>query len=447
MNKRIYRLSIIASVIMLLLLSSATECQVAFPAQEESVKDSLTLKDVINVVITTHPTVKTAGEAINNANTRISMARTGYYPEADVTAGFTNLGPVTKLTIPEMGTFQLYPENNYSASLNYRQVVYDFGRTRQNIEFETENKVLGEQVLEQVKQKLALYTVNSYYALLFLQAAIKIKEEQVAALNEHLRQVEKMISTGSATEYQLLATKVKISNVEGQKADLIASLTAQQASMNSLLGNDNETIPVVKSDLTVSVPGIAADSLLTYAFQNRDEIILNQERTSLAELKYGMVKLQNKPIISFQASGGAKNGYVPQLGELKPNYVVGLGIRIPVFDGMKGKYNIMQAQSAITSLSYESDNERRNISNELYEAVAYLNSARQKVSQYKLQLEQAEKASSLAETSFRSGIITNLELLDASTSVSESRLFLLKAQIDYVVSIYKLKAASGERLY
>ena len=37
-------------------------------------------------------------------------------------------------------------------------------------------------------------------------------------------------------------------------------------------------------------------------------------------------------------------------------------------------------------------NERRNISNELYEAVAYLNSARQKVSQYKLQLEQAEKA-------------------------------------------------------
>ena len=100
----------------------------------------------------------------------------------------------------------------------------DFGRTRQNIEFETENKALGEQVLEQVKQKLSLYTVNTYYTLLFLQAAIKIKEEQVSALNEHLLQVEKMISTGSATEYQLLATEVKISNVEGQKADLIASL-------------------------------------------------------------------------------------------------------------------------------------------------------------------------------------------------------------------------------
>ena len=440
-------MSIVVSAVLLLLLSSVTDCQAALSAQVESVKDSLTLKDIINVVITTHPTVKSAAEAINNANTRIALARTGYYPEADVTAGFTNLGPVTKLTIPEMGTFQLFPENNYSASLNYRQVVYDFGRTRQNIEFETENKVLGEQVLEQVKQKLSLYTVNTYYTLLFLQAAIKIKEEQVSALNEHLLQVEKMISTGSATEYQLLATEVKISNVEGQKADLIASLNAQRASMNSLLGNDNETIPVVKSDLAVSVSGIASDSLLTHAFQNRDEILLNQERISLAELRYSIVKLQNKPVISFQASGGAKNGYVPKLGEIKPNYVIGLGIRIPVFDGMKGKYNILQAQSAITTLAYESDNERRNISNELYEAVAYLNSARQKVSQYKLQLEQAEKANSLAETSYKSGIITNLELLDASTSVSESRLFLLKAQIDYVVSIYKLRAASGERIY
>ena len=62
-------------------------------------------------------------------------------------------------------------------------------------------------------------------------------------------------------------------------------------------------------------------------------------------------------------------------------------------------------------------------------------------------LTQALKAYSLAETSFKSGTITNLDLLDANTSVSESRLMLLKARIDYAVSIYKLKAALGERLY
>jgi outer membrane protein TolC len=44
-------------------------------------------------------------------------------------------------------------------------------------------------------------------------------------------------------------------------------------------------------------------------------------------------------------------------------------------------------------------------------------------------------------------VITNLDLLDANTSVSESSLMLLKARIDYVTSIYKLKAALGQRIY
>jgi len=73
--------------------------------------------------------------------------------------------------------------------------------------------------------------------------------------------------------------------------------------------------------------------------------------------------------------------------------------------------------------------------------------ASKKVSQFELQLKQALKAYSLAETSFKSGVITNLDLLDANTSVSESNLMLLKAKIDYTASIFKLKAALGDRIY
>ena len=79
------------------------------------------------------------------------------------------------------------------------------------------------------------------------------------------------------------------------------------------------------------------------------KILINEKRASLAELKYGMTKLQNKPVISLQASGGAKNGYIPYLNRLTPNYVVGLGLMVPLFDGMKNKYNLSQAQSAISS--------------------------------------------------------------------------------------------------
>jgi outer membrane protein len=447
MNKKNKKWIILLTVAILSIVSYNVKSQTNPGNSSLNTTDSLSLKVIISQTLKNHPSVKSAEEAIYNADARIGLAKTGYYPQVDLNANFTNLGPVTKLTLPSFGTFQLYPGNNYSASVNYQQIVYDFGRTRQNIDLENENKTIGEQALEQVKQRMSLYAVNNFYTLVYLQAAIKIKDEQLAALADHLEFVEKMMATGSGTEYQILATKVKISTVESQKVDLIAALTAQQASLNSLLGNDQRTIPVVKNYLSAELTVIPSDSLLSYAYHNRDEVLLNEEKTSLAGLRYGMIKLQNKPLISFMATGGAKNGYIPYLNKLTPNYVLGLGIRVPLFDGTKNKYNLSQAQSAITSLSYESELTKRNISNELYEAEAYMFAAEKKIKQFELQLEQALKAYALAETSFKAGVITNLDLLDANTSVSESRLMLLKARIDYAASVYKLKAALGERLY
>jgi outer membrane protein TolC len=446
MNNIINKKAIFPGMMLIIFFNSIVYCQGVIEKEKTST-DSLSLRNVIQKVISNYPSVKIAEEAIRNADSKIALAKTGYNPVVDFTASFANLAPVTKLSFPGLGTFQLYPANNYSASLNYEQLLYDFGRTHQNVEIENENKIIGEQSLAQTKQKLSLFTVNNFYALVYLQSAIKIKDEQLSTLNEHLQYIEKMMATGSATEYQLLSTKVRISTVESQKVDIVAALTSQQSSMNSLIGNSQGSNDVYKSELSVKPPVIPSDSVLSYAFRNRDEVLINEKKTSLAELRFGMTKLQNKPMLNIEASGGLKNGYIPDLNTITPNYVIGVGLRVPIFDGMKNKYNLAQAQSAINSLSYESDFTKRNISNEVYEAEALMYAAKKKVGQFELQLKQALKAYSLAETSFQSGVITNLDLLDANTSVSETSLMLLKARIDYVTSVYKLKAALGERIY
>ena len=408
--------------------------------------DSLTLRSVIKEIVMNHPTVKSAEEALRNADARIGFAKTGYYPQVDMNANFANIGPVIKLTIPDLGTFKLYPDNNYSAAINYRQVIYDFGRTRQSIEIETENKIIGEQALEQVRQQMSLAAINNFYSIGYLQEAVRIKDEQLATLQAHLKYVETMKSTGAATDYQILSTKVRISAAESQKVDLLTSLDIQQAYMSSLLGKD-DLKPVVSKELNVAAPETIKDSIISFAFHNRNEVLINQQKALLAGLKYQLLKTMNKPVINFQASGGLKNGYIPDLAAIKPNYTVGIGISIPLFDGMKTKFNLMQTESAINMVNLETENIKRNITSEVKEAEAYMRSALQKVSQFNLQLDQAIKAYTLAETSFRAGAITNLELLEANTNVSESRLLLLKARIDYAASIYRLKAALGEKLY
>jgi outer membrane protein TolC len=413
----------------------------------QSSNDSLVLTDVIQKVIASHPSVKEAEEAINVADARISMAYSDYLPDVDVSGSYSHIGPVPSFEFPSFGKIQLYPADNYSASLNYRQTLYDFGKTANNVKLEKENKNFSSENLELTKQKLALATINSFYSLVYLQEATKIKDEELKNLQDHLSFIEKKQKTGSATSYEILATKVKISTIESQKTDLENMQQSQRAVFNSLIGLPVTSKSNVKQLETPVIPELQEDSLLNYAYDHRIELTLSKEKETLASLQYKLTKSKNNPVLSAMAFAGGKNGYVPELNKVKANYSVGVGLKIPIFDANRNKHALSQVKSSITNASLESEIARRNISNEVIENESNKNASFKKINQFELQLEQAKEAYKLAQVSFQTGAITNLDLLDAETRLSESTLQLLKAKIDYSLAVYRLKTALGDKLY
>lgn len=410
-------------------------------------KDSLTLNTIISEVVQNHPAVKKASEDLNSADAKIGIARSNALPNVDFTSSYSRIGPVPVIDVPNLGSFSLVPHDNYSAAFNVNQTIYDFGKTDRSIELEKEGKELGRQTVEQVKQKLSQAVISNYYSLVYLQEALKIKDEQLNTLNEHLSFIKKKQETGSATQYEILTTEVRISTIQNQRTDLETARQIQVAQLNALLGKPESTSQVVKNELQVTMPASQNDALIEAAMQNRDEMKLASEKTKLAQLRYNLTDAQNNPVINGFVSGGIKNGYTPYLYDPKANFVAGLGLKIPLFDGKRSKYNLQQAQSAIQGNDQETEITRRGIVNEVVEGEANVQASQKKVDQGQLQLKQAAQAYALAKVRFESGVITNVELLDGSTAVSESRLQLLKAKIDYTVSVYKLKSAIGERLY
>jgi outer membrane protein TolC len=409
--------------------------------------DSLTLTGIINEVVQTHPAVKKAQEDLNVADAKIGVAESFYKPNVDFTSSYTRIGPISSVTIPEFGSFSFVPHDNYSAGFNVNQTVFDFGKKEKSISLEKQGKELSRQTVEQVKQKLSQSVIANYYTLVYLQEALKIKDEQLKTLNEHLSYIKKKQQTGSATQYEILTTQVRISAIENQKTDIETARLVQIAQLNSLLGKPETSDHLVKRDLKVVVPVLMPDTLLNNALRNRDEMKLANEKAKLAQLRYNVTGAQNNPVINAFASGGVKDGYTPYLYDPKLNFAVGFGIKVPIFDGKRVKYNLAQAQSAISANDQDTEIARRGIVNEVVEAEANVKAAGKKVTQSELQLKQASDAYSLAKVKFDAGVITNLELIEGSTTVSESRLQLLKAKIDYTGSLYKLKSAIGDRLY
>lgn len=430
-----------------LLFSFLTMGLISVETVKSQTQDSLSLSTIISEVITTHPMVKKAMEDVNASDAKIGLAETSYKPNVDFTSSYARIGPISEISIPGMGNFTLNPHDNYSAALNVNQTIYDFGKTEKNVLLEKQGKELSRQSVEQVKQKLSQAVIGNYFTLVYLQEALKIKDEQLSTLNEHLNYIKKRQETGSATQYEILTTQVRISTIENQKTDLETARQVQVCQLNSLLGKPESTAQTVKKELSYSMPDQQNDALITAAMHNRDEMKLASEKAKLAQLKYSLTDAQNNPVLNGFISGGIKNGYIPYMYDPKANFTAGFGVKIPIFDGKRNKYNLVQAQSAIQVNDQETEIARRTIVNEVVEGEANVKASQKKVEQGELQLKQATQAYSLAKVRFDSGVITNLELLEGSTAVSESRLQLLKAKIDYTVSLYKLKSAIGERLY
>jgi len=409
--------------------------------------DSLSLEKYIITVMQTHPAIKEAEEALNAADKRIRLAQAAYFPNFDATASYSYIGPVSTLDIPVIGSIQLYPENNYSASINLKQSIYDFGRTSKDVQFQRENKNLVSVSLDEIRQKLSLAAIGNYYSLVYLQEAMLIKNEQLNTLKEHLEFINKKKETGSSTKYEILSTEVKISYVQSQLTDIESAINIQHSVMNSLLGMPENTALLVMRDINFQALAMDPDSMVSRALSQRNEIRAASEKISLAKLRYQIEKTKYYPFINLYASGGGKNGYIPDLNKLTFNYIAGIGLNIPIFDGTKTQYNVALAKSAILTNQLDMELQRRTITSDVIENKNNLIASNKKISLYEMQLKQAEQAFALARINYASGAITNLDLLDATTQVAESRLMLLKVRIDSAINFYRLKVAVGDKLY
>lgn len=418
-----------------------------FLAQGQNSRDSLSLNSIISIVLQNHPSVNSALEAINSAEAGIGLAKSGYYPNIDASASYARIGPVQELSFPGSGTFKLYPADNYTANLNYNQTISDFGKTSRNVALASETRNLNQQSLEQVKQKLAYSTTLIYYSFVYLQEAIAINQKKLKTFQEHLDFIEKKRETGSATQYEILSTKVKISTIESTIIDLQTSLKNQNTELNELMGQAGNVQIKVKEELAVKLPGMPVDSLLPYAFEHRDEIKIAREKTTLNELKYKLVKTHDLPSLNVHVSAGGKNGYIPDLNIVKANFVAALELKIPIFDGTKSKFNLSQARSAIKITEFETELTKRTITTDVLETQENIKSSLKKIEHSNLQLSQSQEAFQLAQANFKAGVITNLDLLDAATAISESSLLLLKSRIDYITNVFKLKVSIGDRFY
>jgi outer membrane protein TolC len=410
------------------------------------VSDSLTLDGTVRSVLDANPGIIALEELANAAGGRLAQTRTGFLPQITGTATYTRIDPVVKIPLGAE-PFQIAPNNNYDAHITAQYLLLDFGRSEATVNVAESQVQTARDNVALSRRDLAYNAAQIYYNILFMRESIKVQDAQIASLVAHRNEMEKRVQGGVSTRFDVTTTDVRITQAQNTKIDLENQLRNQQAQLARLLHRPTQADAPVKGRLSFEPRLVDVNAEIAKGLENRLEIKLARDAENTATLQQRLVERSNLPSLGVGGQVGTKNGYLPQLNQMRFNTVGVVQLSVPIYDGNKNKNQRVEALANSRSAVARTQDLQDQVRADVRQAANNIESNQARYANAERQIAQATDALTRARGRYRYGVGQNLDVLDAETQLAQARLARAQAMYNYTLGQYQLKRATGEQIW
>ncbi len=405
--------------------------------------DSLTIETAVRLAVENSIPLRQAEAQRQAALARVSQSRSDYYPRVDMSADYTKIGPIGEFSFPVFGTIPLFPSTAINAHVAASQTILDLGVRSAKVDASQTFVTAVDDNVRGIRSGLILQVKRTFYTTMLLERSVRVQDEQIEALNEHLRITQSRVESGSATDFDALSTSVRVSQSENVKIDLVQALHDQQLALRRILGLSWDASAAVRGTFYQPKQDVSLDTLLREARETRPDLIAATNAVVSAQAQVAVAKGDDDPVLRLHAAYGFTNGYEPNLDVLRGNWAAGVSLEVPIYNGSRTRGKIDEAEANVLVAQERLKEMERNAESEVRQAYDAVQSSRAKIASTDLQVREAESAVANARVRYESGAGTNLDLLDAETNVSKAHLEQLQARYQYMMANVALDAATG----
>jgi len=417
----------------------------AVSAQVSS-NDSLTVDESVQLALKANPEIQQAVHSIDVSQARVEVSKSSFFPTGGADLTYTRLGPASSIAFGGEG-FQLYPLNNWDEHLGVTGTIYDFDKREKSVDLASSQVATAQDRLELAKSGLSYRTMQTFYAILFLEKSIQVQNEEIKNLNDHLLMTQKKVQAGTATNFDVLTTQVRVAAAQNDRINLENNLENTNVVFRQLLGLPPGSPTNLSGEFTEGAVALNADSLLAQAISDRIDIKIADDQLNSSNMEYKVASATNNPALNASFEWGLKNGLFPDMDVLRGNFVANVQLAIPLFDGFREHRMQEEANAGIlVSQDYKSTVVEQ-IKADVQRAVSDVRSSLDRLRMTDITVEQAKSAVEQARIRYDAGTITNLDLLDAETSLSQAELMQIQALYKFVSSRIELDQAIGTKVW
>ena len=296
--------------------------------------------------------------------------------------------------------------------------------------------------LTEAAQTAKLTAATNYLSLIMSRNKVNVAEQTVRDYEEHLKNANLQYQVGIVSKSDVLATNTRLANAKTALVEAKNAANLAEAKFNNHVGLPVST-PVITADKELSYTpyAISLESAKSYGVLHRGTIVQAAMLVKSAEENVSRVDASDTPIVNASASRGMNGTH--WAGSDNKNWSVGATLSWNLWDGGQSKANVSAAKANLEKAKEAYVQMIDTVELQVQEAYLNLKAAEQKIQSTHAAVEAGQEDFRIKTLRYRSGVGTNVDVLDAETALATARNNYVDALYNYNLSIATLEKAMG----
>jgi outer membrane protein len=392
----------------------------------------LSVKDAQGVALKNNPQISVARLTALASQQVTREVRSSLWPTARIDLTAVDANPGTRLTAGALNNPILYERAATGASVS--QLITDFGRTSNlvasaNLAAKAEN-----QNALATKEQILLAVDQAFYNTLQAQDVLTVAQHTVQDRQTVSDQVGALFKSKLKSQLDFSFANVNLAQAKLLLLDAQNNVNAAETTLSAVLGFQNlQSFQLVEDSTPIIQPPDNVDDLITSAFTMRPEILALEFQSQSAQ----RFQRAERDLLFPDIRALGVVGVTPVRDPVISNWygAVGVNVDIPVFNGF-----LFTARSREASLRAQAMQERlRDVRTRIARDVrnSWLNAktAYDRLAVTQQLLDQANLALNLAESRYKLGLGSIVELSQAQLQQTQAQISNVGAGYDYRLAL------------
>lgn len=419
----------------------------------------LTLEESIQMALKNNSAIKIADNDKQSAAWKIDEAKANKLPtltfsNTDARASYlssTTLKPyansaltapdgttvygVRAVTVPGGATNKF--ENKFTLSIP----LYTGGKVEGLVDQAKLSFKAADLTVDKTKQQIKLDATNGYYSILQTKNLLKVAQDSVDSLSEHLKNVQAQYNVGTVAKSDVLRSEVELANAQQSLIKAQNAYDLAISSFNNVVGLPLESEIAVKDELKYQKFEMSLNECIKYALENRPEVTMANLNIDIAKKGVQVAKAGKLPTIGASAATGWYDDEFP--GTQNNTWSIGLSATWSVFDSGLTDSKIKQANAAVDKAAEQAKQTSDSVQLDVRNAYLSMKEAEKRIETTNVAVEKAQEDFKIAQVRYGAGVGTNLDVIDAQLALTQAKTNYIQALYDYNTSKAELEKAMG----